>query len=73
MSILAQKWLSVAQVAEVFGVSRYTVARMCREGRMEGAVRVGKLWRIPENTVVTRMTAPARKEPVNPFMTADSR
>ena len=41
--------LSCKEVAEKWGVSVRAVSGMCSSGRIEGAVKIGKIWNIPEN------------------------
>ena len=41
----------VRQTARDWGISTTRVAKMCREGRIEGAIKEGKLWLIPEKAV----------------------
>ena len=41
--------LSVAQAAEKWGLSERSVRNYCAQGRVAGAVLVGKTWRIPEH------------------------
>lgn len=73
MNLANRKYLSSQQVAELFGISAHTVSRKCRSGELSGAVRVGKLWRIPADSVEKALTPPPAEEAVNPFMTADAR
>ena len=39
---------SVAETAKIWGVSERSVRNYCAEGRVEGAVLIGKTWSIPE-------------------------
>lgn len=41
--------LSVAQFAEKWGLSERSVRNYCAEGRIDGAVLVGKTWKIPSS------------------------
>ncbi len=43
------EYISINQAAEQWGISRVRVTKLCQEGRIEGAVRKGRFWRIPEN------------------------
>lgn len=45
------QFYSVKAVAEVFGVTPYTVREWCKNGTLE-AVQPGKEWRIPESEVI---------------------
>ena len=42
------KYLSVSQTAERWGITRRRIQRLCNEGRVEGAVKIGSYWAIPE-------------------------
>ena len=42
-------YLSVAQIAEKWGISERSVRNYCAKGRVEGAVLKGKTWLIPED------------------------
>lgn len=44
-----KKYLTSAQMAEKWGVSERSVRNYCNEGRVEGAVLIGKIWSIPED------------------------
>ena len=44
------KYLSVSQTAERWGITRRRIQRLCNEGRVEGAVKIGSYWAIPEDT-----------------------
>lgn len=46
---MKEKYLSSAEIAEKWGVSERSVRNYCNEGRVEGAVLIGKIWNIPEN------------------------
>jgi DNA adenine methylase len=41
-------YLTTAQFAEKWKISQRRVAIYCKEGRIEGAVMVGKMWMIPK-------------------------
>ncbi len=43
--------ISPSTAAAALGVSVRTITRMCSDGRLEGAVRVGHQWRIPSSTI----------------------
>lgn len=42
-------YLSAAEAARKWGVSERSVRNYCTQGRVEGAVLVGKTWKVPEN------------------------
>ena len=45
------EYRSVAEMAELWGISERTVRNYCAERRIEGAVLIGKTWKIPADTV----------------------
>ena len=46
--------ISVSQFAERFGLSERTVRNYCKEGKLHGAVLVGKVWSIPDDAMPPR-------------------
>ena len=44
-------WMTVAQAAKMWGVSERSTRNYCAQGRVAGAVLIGKTWRIPEDAV----------------------
>ncbi|HEP1824118.1 TPA: Fic family protein [Streptococcus suis] len=43
-------YMSVKQVAELWGISDRRVRDLCSQGKVEGAIREGRLWKIPQDT-----------------------
>lgn len=43
------KYLYVTQTAEKWGISQRRIQTLCNEERIEGAVRIGHSWAIPED------------------------
>jgi hypothetical protein len=43
------KYLSVTQTAKEWGISKRRIQTLCNEKRVEGAVRIGHSWAIPDN------------------------
>ncbi len=41
------KYISVAEIAKIWGISERSVRNYCAEGRVDGAILVGKTWTIP--------------------------
>lgn len=41
------EYLTTAEVAEKWNVSRRRVTVLCETGRLEGAIQKGKIWLIP--------------------------
>lgn len=52
-------FLTVEQVAQVAHVEAKTAERWCREGRLEGARKIGHRWLIPEGVVGGAAARPA--------------
>lgn len=44
-------FMSPTDIAEMFGVTPYTVRVWLREGQIEGAVQINKRWRIRRSAV----------------------
>lgn len=44
------EYLTTAEVAEKWKVSRRRVTVLCDTGRLEGAIQEGKIWLIPSTT-----------------------
>ena len=47
---MLSNYLSVAEIAEKWDVSPRYVQNLCKEGRIKGAEKFGKVWAIPNNT-----------------------
>lgn len=45
------EYLSISQTAEKWGVSRRRIQVLCSENRIQGAVRIGFAWAIPNDAV----------------------
>lgn len=45
-------YYSPEEVAEYYDVSPETIRRMCRDGQIEGAIQIGRQWRIPKEYIV---------------------
>ena len=43
------EYLTAAQTAEKWNISRRRVPKFCSEGRIEGAKLMGNVWLVPEN------------------------
>lgn len=42
-------YLKISEVAEKWGIKERRINTLCLEGRIEGAVKFGTTWAIPEN------------------------
>ena len=42
------EYRTTAEVAEIWGITRRRVSKLCSEGRVEGAVLKGHTWLIPD-------------------------
>ena len=54
------KYLSVTELAKLWGLTERSVRKYCADGKIEGAFLTGKTWNIPENA-----QKPGRKERVS--------
>lgn len=43
------KYMSVSETAERWSVSTRRIQILCNEGRMPGAIRIGRTWAIPDD------------------------
>lgn len=43
------RYLKISEVAEKWGIKERRINTLCLEGRIEGAVKFGNTWAIPEN------------------------
>ncbi|MEF9945258.1 MAG: DNA-binding protein [Lachnospiraceae bacterium] len=44
------EYLSIRQLSEKWGISVRRIQVLCTEGRIEGAVRIGYSWAIPDSS-----------------------
>jgi excisionase family DNA binding protein len=42
-------WYSPEEVAAYFSVDADTIRKLCREGKIPGARRIGRSWRVPRS------------------------
>ena len=42
------KYMTTTEISEIWGISSRRIALLCSEGRIDGAVKKGKTWLIPE-------------------------
>ena len=42
-------YISIKQASALWEISKARITKLCQEGRISGAVREGRFWRIPEN------------------------
>lgn len=55
------EYLSTQEVADKVGIHLNNVSRLCRLGRIKGAVQVGGRWLIPKDSVAEIKTYPQRR------------
>ena len=46
-----QEFISVEEAAELSGYGKWNITLLCRQGKLEGAVKVGKVWLIPRKAI----------------------
>jgi excisionase family DNA binding protein len=44
------EYLTAQELADLWGISRRRVQKLCAEGRLRGAVKKANLWLIPQGT-----------------------
>lgn len=42
------EYMSAREAASLWGISKRRVQKLCSEGRIEGAIKVGIVWAIPK-------------------------
>lgn len=42
-------YLSISQTAEKWGISGRRIQRLCAEGRIPGATKIGSYWAVPDD------------------------
>lgn len=45
------EYISVEEAAEVSGYGKWNITLLCRQGKLEGAVKIGKVWLIPRKAL----------------------
>ena len=58
------QYLSVAEVAKKWNISERSVRNYCAQGRVPGAVIIGKTWNIPENAKKPERTNKKKELPI---------
>lgn len=53
----AGDWLSTTETAALLDLSYGTIKNMITDGRLPGAVQIGRNWRIPRETVLAILEA----------------
>jgi len=48
------EYLSISQTAEKWGITGRRIQRLCTEGRIPGATKIGSYWAIPADAVKPR-------------------
>ena len=44
------EYLTTVEMSEIWNITSRRIGVLCSEGRVEGAIKKGKTWLIPENT-----------------------
>ncbi len=58
-----KKLISVKEAAQILGITRIRVAVLCKQGRFEGAEKIGSVWIIPRNSVLNFTRLPPGLKP----------
>ena len=45
------EYLTAKQFSKIWGITERRIIRLCNEGRINGALKNGMVWVIPENTL----------------------
>jgi len=57
-----QKWIDTYTAAEMLGMTPRGVRKQCAEGKIEGARKFGRVWRIPKSSVSVQTNAFKERE-----------
>ena len=52
--------ITVKQAAKILRLKPVTVGVLCRQGQIEGAVKIGRDWMIPDRPTYTNRRGPGR-------------
>ena len=52
--------ITVEAAAKILGLMPVTVSMLCRRGQIEGAVKFGHVWTIPDRPIYTNRRSPGR-------------
>ena len=58
------KYILVAEIAKKWNMSERSVRNYCSQGRVNGAVLIGKTWNIPENAEKPERINKKKEEPI---------
>ena len=61
--ILMNGYMRVEQIAEIWGVSKRQVQILCKRGKIEGALKFGVSWAIPETVEKPTRTGESKPGP----------
>ncbi|MDO4269938.1 MAG: DNA-binding protein [Eubacteriales bacterium] len=56
-------YVMIPEVAARYALEPQTVRRLCEEHRIEGAVRFGRTWAIPDNVTFEQLRTALRQDP----------
>lgn len=46
-----EKYITLSDASKKWGISERRIRTLCVEGRIEGVIRFGRVWAIPENAI----------------------
>ena len=49
MEVSNMDYLTASEISKIWNISSRRIGVLCTEGRIDGAVKKGKMWLIPEN------------------------
>ena len=49
MEVSNMDYMTASEISKIWNISSRRIGVLCKEGRIEGAVKKGKMWLIPEN------------------------
>ena len=59
---MVMEYISVVEFANKYGISERTVRNYCANGKIEGAVLIGKTWSVPKDALLPQRSSHKRKQ-----------
>lgn len=57
-SLLIEDYISIAEASKLFGHDRNFWARLCQQGKLPGARKIGRIWVIPKESAQNYIPGP---------------
>ena len=67
-----EEYVTAVEAAQIMGITRNRVGRLCLDGRFDGAFKFGRSWMIPRVAVLNHKPLPPGVKPKTPGRTDDA-